>query len=104
VHSAEKRGICGLYLHWSLVQFRISDVIRLRKEDFDRLELEPPIPLRIRATKEGTLYETYISQEFKEILKLYLPTLKGKWLFEESTPESHTQANTLNRILQRLDE
>lgn len=66
-----------------LLGLRVSDASRLEKEPFDRLDEKPPVPLMIYARKEGTIYRTYISQEFQELLKLYLPTLrkKEKYLF-----------------------
>ena len=91
-----------IVLETLLLGWRIGDVIRLKKADFDVLERETPIPIRIRASKEGTLYESFISQEFKDLLKLYLPTLKGKWLFPGSDAGTHTKDKTLNRILQKL--
>ena len=56
-----------------LLGFRIGDVVSLKVMDFDRLDQEAPIELKLRARKEGTVYETYISQPFKDLLKLYLP-------------------------------
>ena len=85
-----------------LLGWRIGDVIRLKKADFDVLEQEAPIPLKIRASKEGTLYESFISQEFKDLLELYMPTIKGKWLFPGSELGGHTKDKTLNRLLQKL--
>ncbi|MEM2112112.1 MAG: site-specific integrase, partial [Candidatus Bathyarchaeia archaeon] len=58
-----------------LLGLRIGDAIALKVSDLDKLEQEAPIELKLRATKEGTIYETFISQEFKELLKLYLPTV-----------------------------
>lgn len=85
-----------------LLGFRISDVIKLKKANFDVLEQEAPIPIMIRAAKEGTIYETFISQEFKNLLRLYLPTIEGEWLLPGPTPNTHTKDKTLNRLLQRL--
>lgn len=85
-----------------LLGFRIGDVVSLKVDDFDRLDQEAPIELKLRARKEGTVYETYISQAFKDILKLYLPTVEGKWLFPGLTKESHVKDETLNKVLRDL--
>jgi len=87
-----------------LLGFRIGDVIRLKVSDFQRLDLDAPIEFKIRATKEGTIYETYISEEFKERLKLYLPTVEGKWLFPGIRKGSHVKDETLNNTLRSLAE
>jgi integrase len=64
-----------------LLGLRIGDAITLNVIDLNKLEQEVPIELKLRATKEGTIYETFISHEFKELLKLYLPAVTSKWLF-----------------------
>jgi len=87
-----------------LLGFRIGDVIRLKVSDFQRLDLDAPIEFKIRATKEGTIYETYISEEFKERLKLYLPTIESKWLFPGIRKGSHVKDETLNNTLRSLAE
>jgi hypothetical protein len=66
--------------------------------------MEAPIEFKIRATKEGTIYETFISEEFKERLKLYLPTLEGNWLFPGVRKGSHVKGETLNNNLRSLAE
>jgi len=85
-----------------LLGFRIGDVVSLKVIDFDRLDLEAPIELKLRARKEGTVYETYISQAFKDLLKLYLPTVEGKWLFPGLHKGSHVKEETLNKALRDL--
>jgi len=87
-----------------LLGFRIGDVIRLKVNDFKRLDLEAPIEFKIRATKEGTIYETFISEEFKERLKLYLPTIESDWLFPGIRKGSHVKDETLNNLLRSLAE
>jgi len=85
-----------------LLGLRIGDVITLKVNDLNKLEQEAPIELKLRATKEGTVYETFISQEFKELLQLYLPTVKGKWLFQGIRKDSHAKDETLNLTVKNL--
>jgi integrase len=88
-------------LELGLLGFRISDVIILKKSDFN-LNQEAPIEFKRRARKEGTIYHTFISKELKELLELYLPTLKGEYLFEGQRKNTHSKAETLNKILKDL--
>jgi integrase len=90
-----------LVLELGLLGFRISDIISLKKSDFN-LNTEPPIEFNIRARKEGTIYRTFISVELRDLLKLYLPILKGQWLFEGQRKGTHAKAETLNKIIQDL--
>lgn len=87
-----------------LLGMRVTDATALKKEDFDRLEQPAPIPLELRATKgtSGTIYETFICEEFKDLLKLYLPALKSEWLFEGIREGSHIKDDTLNTALKDL--
>jgi len=85
-----------------LLGLRIGDAITLKVSDLDKLEQDAPIDLQLRATKEGTVYETFISQEFKELLKLYLPTVEGLWLFKGIRKDSHAKDETLNIALRNL--
>jgi integrase len=87
-----------------LLGMRITDAIALKVSDFNKLEQPAPIDPNLRATKgvTGTVYETFICQEFKELLKLYLPTLKGEWLFEGIREGSHVKDETLNATLKNL--
>lgn len=87
-----------------LLGMRITDAIALKKKDFDKPEQPAPIPLELRATKgiSGTIYETFICQEFKDLLEKYLPTLKGEWLFEGIRAGSHVKDETLNTALKNL--
>ena len=81
---------------------RIGDTIALKVSDLNRLEQPAPIELKLRATKENTVYETFISQEFKELLQLYLPTVGGMWLFEGIRKDTHAKDETLNIALRNL--
>jgi hypothetical protein len=87
-----------------LFGMRITDAIALKVNDLNKLEQSAPIDLNLRATKgpTGSVYETFICQEFKELLKLYLPTLKGEWLFEGIREGSHVKDETLNTALKNL--
>jgi integrase len=85
-----------------LLGLRIGDAITLKVSDLNKLEQDAPIPITIRVKKEGTVYETFISQEFKELLKLYLPTVKGKWLFQGIREGSQAKDETLNTALRNL--
>jgi len=85
-----------------LLGLRIGDAITLKVNDLSKLDQEAPIELKLRATKEGTVYETFISREFKELLQLYLPMVNGKWLFQGIRKDSHAKDETLNIALRNL--
>lgn len=87
-----------------LLGLRIADAIALKVSDLNKLEQPAPIELNLRATKgtNGTVYETFICEEFKELLERYLPTLNGKWLFQGLRKESHVKDETLNTMLKEL--
>ena len=86
-----------------ILGLRASDAASLEREPLNKLDQEPPIPLRVFASKEGTIYRTYISDEFLELLKLYLPTIPdSKWLFPGKRKESHIDPDILNLTLQNL--
>jgi hypothetical protein len=85
-----------------LLGLRIGDAVTLKVSDLNKLEQEAPIPITIRAKKEGTVYETFISEEFIELLKLYLPTVKGKWIFQGIRKDSHAKDEMLNTALRNL--
>lgn len=89
-----------------LLGLRVSDASRLERKDFDRLNEDPPVPLRIYAKKEGTIYRTYISAEFQELLRLYLPTIEKetKYLLPGKRKGSHIDNDILNLTLQQLAE
>jgi len=89
-----------------LLGLRVSDASRLEKKDFDRLNEDPPVPLRIYARKEGTIYRTYVCAEFQELLRLYLPTLEkdNKYLLTGKRKGSHIDNDILNLTIQQLAE
>ena len=86
---------------------RISDFIKLKKDDLPPLKQEPPIPFDVTTDKEEIIAHGFLSQETVDLLKVYLPTLKRKngnpYLFP-SNGKSHISDEWLNRLLQRLAE
>jgi integrase len=86
---------------------RISDFIKLKKDDLPPLNQEPPIPFDVTTNKEEIIAHGFLSQETVDLLKVYLPTLKRKngnpYLFP-SNGKSHISDEWLNRLLQRLVE
>ena len=60
----------GLDLAW-----RISDFIKLKKEEIPDLNGEVPIPFQKVTTKENIVSATFISTETTELSKAYLPNL-----------------------------
>lgn len=57
---------------------RINDFLNIKKSDLPNLDQEPPISFDVMTEKEDVVAQGFLSQETVEILKLYLPTLKGK--------------------------
>lgn len=90
-----------IILEFLLLGLRVSDAARLEKELFD-ISKETPIPLMIYAKKEGTIYRTFISEEFKELLKLYLPKVECKWLLDGKRKDQHISNDALNWTIQEL--
>jgi integrase len=86
---------------------RISDFIKLKKDDLPSLSEEPPIPFDSRTSKEEIVAHGFLSQETIELLKVYLPTLDTKkdnhFLFP-SNGKSHISDEWLNKLIQRLAE
>ena len=86
---------------------RISDFIKLKKDDLPQLDQKPPIPFDVTTNKEEIIAHGFLSQETVDLLKVYLPTLKRKngnpYLFP-SNGKSHISDEWLNRLLQRLAE
>lgn len=87
-----------------LLGLRIADAIALKVSDLNKLEQPAPIELSLRTTKgpTGTVYETHICEEFKELLKMYLLTRNSKWSFLGIWKESHVKDETLNTMLKEL--
>ena len=86
---------------------RISDFIKLKKDDLPQLDQESPIPFDVPTNKEEIVAHGFLSQETADLLKVYLPTLKRKngnqYLFP-SNGKSHISDEWLNKLLQRLAE
>ena len=87
-----------------ILGLRMSDATTLEWETFD-VDKEAPIPIKLVTQKEKVIAETFISQEFKEILEKYLPTLKMKNKYLLQTNRSgHTRDEELNQSLEKLAE
>lgn len=85
-----------------LLGLRVSDAARLEVRGFNILK-PTPVPLKLYAKKEGTIYRTFISKEFQDLLKLYVPTLEyGTWLFPGKRKGKHISNDALNWTLQEL--
>ena len=84
---------------------RISDFIKIKKDDLPPLNQEPPIPFDIMTDKEEVIAHGFLSEETVDLLRVYLPTLDRKddnsYLFP-SNGKSHISDEWLNRLLQRL--
>lgn len=86
---------------------RISDFIKLKKDDLPSLNQEPPIPFDVMTGKEKVIAHGFLSKETVDLLIVYIPTLERKdgnpYLFP-SNGKSHISDEWLNRLLQRLAE
>ncbi len=101
VANLDEQTMLGIFI----LGFRVGDAIRLKKSDFENLlDRRPPIELRLRARKERTVYETYISEELRDLLKQYLPSLESEWIFPGVRKGSHVKDETLNKRLRSLAE
>lgn len=101
VANLKEQVMLGIWI----LGFRIGDTVGLKKSDFEnRLEQEPPISLKLRARKEGTVYDTFISEELRDLLKQFLPTLESEWIFPGVRKGSHVKDETLNKRLRNLAE
>ena len=84
---------------------RISDFIKIKREDLPPLDQEPPVMFDIMTGKEEVVAHGFLSDETVELLKVYLPTLKkdNPFLFP-SNGRRHISDEWLNRLLQKLAE
>jgi len=86
---------------------KISDFIKLKKNDLSSLSQEPPIPFDVTTGKEEIIAHGFLSKETADLLRVYIPTLERKkgnpYLFP-SNGNSHISDEWLNRLLQRLAE
>jgi hypothetical protein len=87
---------------------RISDFLKIKKQDLPDLDLETPISFDIMTEKEDVIARGFLSQETVELLKKYLETLPkdNPYLFASSQnkpkPISRTQiGNLLNDLGQK---
>lgn len=83
---------------------RISDFIKIKKNDLPPLTQEPPIRFDVMTGKEEVVAHGFLSNETVELLKLYLPTLQKKdnpYLFP-SNGKRPISDEWLNRLLQKL--
>jgi len=87
---------------------RISDFLKIKKQDLPDLTLETPISFDIMTDKEDVIARGFLSQETVELLKKYLKTLTkdNPYLFPSSQnnpkPISRTQiGNLLNNLAKK---
>ena len=87
---------------------RISDFLKIRKQDLPDLSLEAPTSFDVMTDKEDVIARGFLSQETVELLKKYLKTLTedNPYLFPSSQnkpkPISRTQiGNLLNDLGQK---
>lgn len=82
---------------------RISDFIKIKKEELPPLDQEPPVMFDVMTGKEEVVAHGFLSNETIELLKLYLPTLKKDNLYLiPSNGKRHISDEWLNRLLQKL--
>jgi integrase len=91
----------GLDLAW-----RLGDFINLKKNDLPDLNQPSPIPISKITSKENAISATFISSETVELLKAYLPTLRGdnEFLFPSPINGSHMKDESILKILHELAE
>ena len=82
---------------------RISDFIKVKKEELPPLDQESPIMFDVMTGKEEVVAHGFLSNETIELLGLYLPTLKkdNLYLFP-SNGKRHISDEWLNRLLKKL--
>jgi integrase len=87
---------------------RVSDFLKIRKQDLPDLTLEPPISFDVMTEKEGVIARGFLSQETVELLKKYVNTQPkdNPYLFPSSQnkpkPISRTQiGNLLKNVAQK---
>jgi hypothetical protein len=86
-----------------LLGLRVGDACRLEWSRFDVLDKEPPVEIVVRTKKEGVNANTFVSEEFKEYLSKYLPTLdKNNAYLLQSARKEHMSEDSLNWTLQEL--
>jgi integrase len=84
---------------------RVSDFLKIKKEDLPDLSLDPPISFDVMTDKEDVIAKGFFSQETVELLRKYIKTLPkdNVYLFPSShkkpKPISKTQLGNLLRDL-----
>ncbi|UCC58252.1 MAG: tyrosine-type recombinase/integrase [Candidatus Bathyarchaeum sp.] len=89
---------------------RVSDFLKIKKQDLPDLSLEAPISFDVMTEKEDVIARGFLSQETVELLKKYLKTLPkdNPYLFPSSQnkpkPISRTQiGNLLKDLAQKAE-
>jgi len=85
---------------------RISDFIKIKKNDLPLLDQEPPVMFDVMTGKEEVVAHGFLSAETIELLKVYLPTLQKKenqYLFP-SDGKRPISDEWLNQLLRKLAE
>jgi hypothetical protein len=85
---------------------RISDFIKIKKNDLPLLDQEPPVTFDVMTGKEEVVAHGFLSAETIELLKVYLPTLNKKenpYLFP-SNGKRPISDEWLNQLLRKLVE
>ncbi len=87
----------GLDLAW-----RISDFLKIKKENIPDLNQETPIKFEGITQKEDVISSTFLSNETIELLKAYVPTLpkENPYLFP-SNGKKHVKDEAINNILKK---
>jgi integrase len=83
---------------------RISDFIKIKKNDLPLLNQEPPMTFEVMTGKEEVVAHGFLSAETIELLKVYLPTLQKKenpYLFP-SNGKRPISDEWLNQLLRKL--
>jgi site-specific recombinase XerD len=92
-----------IILELLLLGLRVGDVCRLEWKWFDVSDRDAPVPLEIMTHKERIMAHTFVSQEFKDLLAKFLPSLDKscKYLLQSSRKD-HLDEDSLNAILKDL--
>jgi site-specific recombinase XerD len=85
---------------------RISDFIKIKKNNLPHLNQEPPVAFDVMTGKEEVVAHGFLSAETIELLKIYLPTLEKKenpYLFPSNGNRAISD-EWLNQLLGKLGE
>jgi integrase len=103
VADLRERVILGMATDLGL---RISDFIKIKKNDLPLLDQEPPVMFDVMTGEEEVVAHGFLSDETVELLKVYLPTLQKKenpYLFP-SNGKRPISDEWLNQLLRKLAE